>query len=115
MIAVTYSTNPIQNNTPKLDFPQLEATAAVACLPIQCLPLQTGQNSCSCLKPIFLYTKFQHAISYSGLYHKIICYCQDHICYVPTTNMPSPIVDSKSVLPEMQGSFPIFAEKCENL
>lgn len=36
-------------------------------------------------------------------------------CYVPTTNMPSPIVDSKSVLPEKQGSFPIFAEKCENL
>jgi hypothetical protein len=37
MIAVTYSTNPIQNNTPKLDFPHLEATAAVACLPILCL------------------------------------------------------------------------------
>jgi hypothetical protein len=35
MIAVTYSTNPIQNNTPKLDFPHLEATAAVA-------PLQAG-------------------------------------------------------------------------
>jgi hypothetical protein len=37
MIAVTYSTNPIQNNTPKLDFPHLEATATVACLPILCL------------------------------------------------------------------------------
>jgi hypothetical protein len=35
MIAVTYSTNPIQNNTSKLDFPHLEATAAVA-------PLQAG-------------------------------------------------------------------------
>lgn len=59
------------NNTPKLDFPHLEATKAVACLPILCLPLQTGLNSCSCLNPIFLYTKFQHAISYSGLYHKL--------------------------------------------
>jgi hypothetical protein len=71
MIAVTYSTKPIQITLQNLIFPTWKQPQLCLVFPILCLLCMLVKILCSCLNPISLYTKFQHAISYSELYHKL--------------------------------------------